>query len=85
MALYDLKMNKKITEDFHFDSNEPHIRALINSMQSNADDQSEAIEEFPANWLAFPRQVCLRFNRCAKIISYFLLNYIFFSIGCLGC
>lgn len=57
MALYDVKMNKKITEDFHFDANEPHIRALIQAMQTNADDQSEPFEDFPVGWLSFPRQV----------------------------
>jgi hypothetical protein len=59
MALYDVKLNKKITEDFHFDANEPHIRALIQSMQMNTDDQSDRFEEFPdiSDWLSFPRQV----------------------------
>ena len=57
MALYDVKLNKKITEDFHFDANDNHIRALIQAMQMNADDQLEPFDEFPADWLSFPRQV----------------------------
>jgi len=57
MALYDVKLNKKITEDFHFDANDIHIRALIQAMQMNADDQLEPFDEFPADWLSFPRQV----------------------------
>lgn len=55
LALYDVKINKKITEDFHFDVNQPHIKTIIQTLQSN--EPADAVVDVPADWLAFPRQV----------------------------
>ncbi len=52
MALYDLRANKKLTEDFHFDVNEEHCRALVRTIRRELDPPS-ADEE----WMAFPNQV----------------------------
>lgn len=58
LALYDLKLNKKITEDFHFDINQPHMKAVIQSIHEHLDPDSESLLDIPPNWLAFPKQVC---------------------------
>lgn len=57
MALYDLKLNKKITEDFHFDANQPHMRTIIESIQAEREDLVAPIPDVPPNWLRFPKQV----------------------------
>lgn len=62
LALYDTKINKKITEDFHFDINEPHIRKIIDSIQqdtTSADENATSFSDFPNDWLSFPKQVNL--------------------------
>ena len=52
MALYDLKLNKKLTEDFHFDINEEHVRPSSRSF-----DEVDVDPMIPANWLSHPQQV----------------------------
>jgi hypothetical protein len=56
LALYDLKLNKKITEDFHSDVNHPIMKAVIQSIQANSDEPN-TIFDIPSDWLAFPKQV----------------------------
>ncbi|XP_046447610.1 dedicator of cytokinesis protein 9-like isoform X2 [Daphnia pulex] len=55
LALYDLKLNKKITEDFHSDVNHPLMKAVIQSIQANSDEPNK-IFDIPGDWLAFPKQ-----------------------------
>lgn len=59
LALYDVKANKKITEDFHFDVNQPHIRAWFQPIQVNAwvNDPLYPVPEVSTDWLSFPKQV----------------------------
>jgi len=67
LALYDTKINKKITEDFHFDINEPHMRKIIDSIQQDVaaaaiDDDTTAIAiDVPDDFLSFMKQVNVHF------------------------
>ena len=61
MALYDVRANKKITEDFHFDINEEHARNIVQSIRRNSEDEQASISDLPDNWLMFPKQVQLFF------------------------
>ena len=56
LALYDLKLNKKITEDFRADANHPIMKAVIQSLQVNSDEPNP-VTDIPNDWLAFPKQV----------------------------
>lgn len=58
MALYDLKLCRKITEDFHPDVNHPLMKAIVQSIQAN-NDEPNVVCDIPSNWLAFPKQVQL--------------------------
>ena len=81
LALYDIKANKKITEDFHFDVNQPHARALLQSSvrQEGGDSAvSPPIPEVPSDWLAFPKQVKTNsffIFREAIFIAHFQLGF----------
>ena len=75
LALFDTKINKKITEDFHFDINEPHMRKLIDSIQQNItavnDNATEISADFPDNWLSFLKQVYLHIHLLQIAIQLF--------------
>lgn len=60
LALYDLKLNKKISEDFHSDANHPLLKAAIQSMQPNSNEPN-TVDDIPRDWLAFPKQVRVLF------------------------
>uniref|UniRef100_A0A0P6E5D7 Dedicator of cytokinesis protein n=2 Tax=Daphnia magna TaxID=35525 RepID=A0A0P6E5D7_9CRUS len=63
LALYDLKLNKKISEDFHSDINHPLIKAAIQSMQSNSHELN-TVFDIPSDWLAFPKQAIFSVRHC---------------------
>ena len=73
MALYDIKMNKKITEDFHFDVNEPHMKKLIESIQDDIQEDSETLSDFSRDWLSFPKQVMSEHVMKESVITRMLL------------
>lgn len=58
MALYDVKSNKKLTEDFHFDVNEPHMQCIVRKIRRpNNSPDDDYVSDLPNNWLDFPKQV----------------------------
>ena len=66
-ALYDVQRGCKISEDFHFDLNNPMVRSLLAKFKKKQDEMNSkeiGIKAFPLSlagvpeeWLAYPKQV----------------------------
>ena len=67
LALYDVQRGCKISEDFHFDLNNPMVRSLLAKFKKKQDEMNSkeiGIKAFPLSlagvpeeWLAYPKQV----------------------------
>ena len=67
LSLYDVQKGCKISEDFHFDLNNPMVRNLLIKSKKKQDDVNNkgiGIKAFPLSlagvpeeWLAYPKQV----------------------------
>lgn len=64
-ALYDVSRGCKISEDFHFDVNNPMARSLLSRAKKKSDDPKECVgtslplslSGIPEEWIAHPKQV----------------------------
>lgn len=64
-SLYDVTKGCKISEDFHFDLNNPMIRSLLSKAKKKCDDSKESsamllplsLTGIPEEWIAYPKQV----------------------------
>ena len=64
-ALYDVSRSCKLSEDFHFDMNNPMARNLLSRNKKKPDDVKEnigislplSLSGIPEEWIAHPKQV----------------------------
>ena len=67
MAVYDAREGRKLSEDFHYDPNPPHIRDMVPLDALQAIDKLNSVDgkhrfqpkvkDLDEKWLTFPKQV----------------------------
>lgn len=56
LCLFDARNNKKLTENFHFDVNQPSARAMIQNMETESELD---VKYIPEEWIMYPKQCIL--------------------------
>lgn len=60
MFLYDAKIQKKLTENFHFDVNNQNVQSLINNGDTkDVNFETDLPEKLNNDWLLYPKQAVL--------------------------
>ncbi|XP_041973645.1 dedicator of cytokinesis protein 9 [Aricia agestis] len=69
LALYDARLGRKLTEDFHFDLNHPAVRDLVKEVECTKTlvenfsyDVKVDVKQIPEEWFRSKRQVVLSVN-----------------------
>ncbi|XP_069940326.1 dedicator of cytokinesis protein 9 isoform X3 [Cherax quadricarinatus] len=70
-SLYDVTQGCKISEDFHFDLNNPMIRSLLSKAKKKSDDPKDSsgtslplsLAGVPEEWIAHPKQAVMSVTR----------------------
>ncbi|XP_050738114.1 dedicator of cytokinesis protein 9-like isoform X2 [Eriocheir sinensis] len=70
-ALYDVSRGCKVSEDFHFDLNNPMARSLLSRAKKKSDDPKEnvgtslplSLSGIPEEWIAHPKQAVMSVTR----------------------
>lgn len=64
LALYDARLGRKLTEDFHFDLNHPAVRDLVRDdectkslVENFSYDVKLDVKQIPEEWFKSKRQV----------------------------
>lgn len=60
LFLYDAKLGKKLTENFHFDVNQANVRPFVNRADPGGSGvKTDLPEKLSEEWLLYPRQTVL--------------------------
>lgn len=59
-ALFDVRQNRKLTENFYFDVNHPRARAMVSTESNDGVNVKKCLSsefsQLPDEWIAYPRQ-----------------------------